>query len=159
MKIENRKPHRWSLSLFGQIESAMAADSCSTETLDSALGWSPLVKDRPGGFSVLGYTGCVLHYDEDSYWIIFNGVVSFIKRKVIKQEKTATANWSSGFWVLHGLMKFKRLLTSHMSKTPIQALHAISFPDLFLLAYPGKQLSYLIIPPLLLSSRFFNSLE
>lgn len=37
--------------------------------------------------SVLGYTGCSLQYDEDSYWIIFNGVVSFYKREEVINKK------------------------------------------------------------------------
>ena len=37
--------------------------------------------------SILGYTGCLLQNDEHSYWIIFNGCVSFYEGKNISSRK------------------------------------------------------------------------
>lgn len=48
---------------------------------------APFSERQAGRLSVLGYTGCVLHYDEDSYWIIFNGVVSFYKKEKVINKK------------------------------------------------------------------------
>lgn len=44
---------------------------------------------QAGRLSVLGYTGCLLQNDEHSYWIIFNGTVSFYEKDIVINKKDA----------------------------------------------------------------------
>ncbi|MBK8521330.1 MAG: hypothetical protein IPL54_10795 [Chitinophagaceae bacterium] len=49
--------------------------------------------------SILGYTGCKLQYDEHSHWQLYNGCVSFMKRKRFFLKKMKEGRWNYFCWV------------------------------------------------------------
>lgn len=71
---------------------------------------APRSDDQAGRLSKLGYTGCLLKYEEHSYWIIFNGCVSFYDNDTVSSKRDADRQME--IWLLStGPDEVKTMLT------------------------------------------------
>ncbi|NOT51246.1 MAG: hypothetical protein HOP10_08205 [Chitinophagaceae bacterium] len=60
---------------------------------------APLSDEEVKRPSILGYTGCFLQNEEHSYWIIYNGCVSFYDSKTVISKRDD--NRQMELWLLN----------------------------------------------------------
>ncbi|MFN8290475.1 MAG: hypothetical protein U0U70_09470 [Chitinophagaceae bacterium] len=86
--IEKITPHTAEAFLFsGRPNPRWKLNKAQQRTWRQYWEEAPRGERQANRLPVLGYSGCLLQYDEHSYWIIFNGCVSFYEKDKVTNKK------------------------------------------------------------------------